>query len=196
MGDIAEWPKNPRQLSKHDAEQLRQSIDRFGLADPLIVNADGSMIGGHQRKKVMIALQEFGEDALIDVRVPSRQLTEKEAEELAIRLNRNAGEWDWDVLASGFEVGDLLEYGFQSHELSIIADDIDYDELWKGMPEFESEDLTPESTLIIHFANEKDRQNFAQLIEQNITEKTKSVWYPEKRVENLQQIAYMQQNES
>jgi hypothetical protein len=119
LGDLAEWEKNPRQLSQHDAEQLRQSIERFGLADPLVVNADGQIIGGHQRKRVMLLMEERGPDTLVDVRVPSRPLTEREAAELNVRLNRNAGDWDWDVLANEFETGDLLDWGFTEFELGL-----------------------------------------------------------------------------
>jgi len=116
LGDLVEWEKNPRQLSKHDAEHIGISISKFGLADPLVVNADHSLIGGHQRKRVML-LNDYTKDSLVDVRVPDRQLTEREAEELAIRLNKNAGNWDWDMLANEFEIDDLVDWGFSTDEL-------------------------------------------------------------------------------
>ena len=50
------------------------------------------------------------------------------------------------------------------------------------MPEFNQDDLTPNRQLIISFKTEKDIQDFANLIGQNITEKTKSLWFP--KVEN------------
>jgi hypothetical protein len=121
LKDLAEWPKNPRQLSQHDAEHIQRSIDKFGLADPLVVNADGRIIGGHQRKRIMLLMDEYGEDAVIDVRIPSRQLTESEADELAIRLNRNSGEWDFDILANEFNVDELLDWGFSQFDLETHA---------------------------------------------------------------------------
>ena len=116
LGDLVDWPKNPRRLSPHDAKALRESLERFDLADPLIVNVDGRIIGGHQRKRVMLASQEWDPDALVDVRVPSRLLTEGEVAELNVRLNR-VGEWDWEILASDFNADDLLEWGFNEDEL-------------------------------------------------------------------------------
>jgi DNA modification methylase len=95
-------------------------MDSFGLADPLIINADGTMIGGHQRQNVI-----GDPEQMVDVRVPSRQLTEREAEELAIRLNKNSGEWDFDMLANGFEVDDLLDWGFTDYELQLEGFDFD-----------------------------------------------------------------------
>lgn len=36
----------------------------------------------------------------------------------------------------------------------------------------------PHRTLYVHFENDEDIQQFAMLINQNITDKTKFVWYP------------------
>ena len=51
--------------------------------------------------------------------VPDRLLNEKEVEEFNIRLNRNNGEWDFDLLANVFEIGDLLTWGFEEEDLGI-----------------------------------------------------------------------------
>ena len=55
---------------------------------------------------------------LVDVRVPDRLLTPEEAEELAIRLNKNNGEWDWDKLVDNFDKDHLIDYGFTDDELN------------------------------------------------------------------------------
>lgn len=49
---------------------------------------------------------------------------------------------------------------------------------WKGMPEFEQEDNPTYKTIYVHFRNKKDYEEFAHLIKQNLTEKTKSIWHP------------------
>ena len=118
LGDLREWERNPRELSEHDAKHLARSIEKFNLADPLVINQDGQIIGGHQRKRVMLA-NGYAVGDLVDVRIPSRQLTEREAEELNLRLNRNAGSWDWDILANEFEVADLLDWGFSAFDLEM-----------------------------------------------------------------------------
>jgi hypothetical protein len=55
--------------------------------------------------------------------VPDRALLEREVDELNIRLNRNHGEFDYDILANSWDVPDLLDWGFNPEELELIAID-------------------------------------------------------------------------
>ncbi len=57
-------------------------------------------------------------------------------------------------------------------------DDVEWKKHWKGMPEFEQEDKKTHKTIYVHFRNEEDYQEFAKLIDQKLTEKTKSIWHP------------------
>ena len=114
--DLKPHPKNPRQLSKDQARQLRKSIETFGLSDKPIINLDNTIIGGHQRISVLKTMK-WKE---VECWVPDRLINEKEAEELCIRLNRNHGAFDYDVLANEFDLSDLLEYGFSMEELELI----------------------------------------------------------------------------
>ncbi len=119
LSDLLPWERNPRQLSKVQAEHLEESLSRFGLVDPPAINTDNVIIGGHQRRNIMGLMKEYGNGAEIDVRVPSRTLTDREVEELNIRLNKNTGSFDFDLLANNFEVDDLLDWGFEPFELGI-----------------------------------------------------------------------------
>ena len=113
LSELKDYEKNPRKLTKDQFEQLTQSLLKFGLIDKPICTQDGRLIGGHQRKKVLahLAVQE------VECYVPDREMDEKEIEELNVRLNKNSGEWDWDLLANEFEVEDLLEWGFDEKDL-------------------------------------------------------------------------------
>lgn len=51
-------------------------------------------------------------------------------------------------------------------------------EEWVGMPEFKQDNLLPIASVRINFASINDLKKFALLIEQPITTKTDSVWYP------------------
>ena len=53
------------------------------------------------------------------------------------------------------------------------------------MPEFVQDDLTPHRSLKVHFQDQKGVEDFAKLIEQKITDKTKWVWYPEMEVRTV-----------
>jgi hypothetical protein len=114
--DLTEWPKNPRTLSDSQAKQLEQSLRKFGFVEPLAINLDNRIIGGHMRRRILMAQSLVSPDGTVEVRVPSRLLTEDECEELGIRLNKNTGEFDFDTLANEFELDKLLSWGFESWE--------------------------------------------------------------------------------
>jgi len=61
----------------------------------------------------------------------------------------------------------------------------DWEKHWGGMPEFNQNANEPHKKIYMSFRNEEDYQAFAALIGQNLTEKTKSIWYPKlDRTEN------------
>jgi len=117
LDELTDYYKNPRSLSEKEFKQLKTSLDKFGMIDKPIVNADSAntIIGGHQRKHVLEAtgVKE------IECWIPDRELSDKEVEELNIRLNKNTGSWDFDVLANEFQLDDLLDWGFDKGELDL-----------------------------------------------------------------------------
>jgi len=117
IDELTDYYKNPRSLSDKEFKQLKTSLDKFGMIDKPIVNADSAntIIGGHQRKHVL----EASGVTEIECWIPDRELSDKEVEELNIRLNKNTGSWDFDVLANEFELDDLLDWGFDKGELDL-----------------------------------------------------------------------------
>tara|TARA_Y100000034_G_C6708935_1_gene313042 strand:+ start:344 stop:583 length:240 start_codon:yes stop_codon:yes gene_type:complete len=59
----------------------------------------------------------------------------------------------------------------------LLGDDDELD--WNGMPEFVQEKQEPYSKIIIRFKTEEDLQEFADLVGQKLTNKTKSMWHPQ-----------------
>ena len=51
-------------------------------------------------------------------------------------------------------------------------------DLWVGMPEFVQKKQEPFSKIIIRFETDEDLQEFAEMIGQKLTPKTKSIWHP------------------
>lgn len=107
ISDLKEFAKNPRKITKTQFDHIKASIEKFGLIDKPFINTDNTIIGGHQRLRI---LQRLGYDEL-EVQVPNRSLTEKEVEELNYRHNENSGDWDYDILANQYELSDLLMWG-------------------------------------------------------------------------------------
>lgn len=111
---------NPRKHDEVATEQLKQSIKRFGLVDPVIVNSAPNrkniIIGGHFRWEVA---KELGYEIIPAVYVDIPDLAKEK--ELNLRLNKNTGEFDWDLLAR-FDESFLANVGFSSSELDGIFD--------------------------------------------------------------------------
>lgn len=53
-----------------------------------------------------------------------------------------------------------------------------WEQHWLDMPEFKQEKQEPFSKIIIRFETEEDLQEFARIIGQKLTPKTKSIWHP------------------
>ncbi|HEY5259277.1 MAG TPA: DNA methyltransferase [Rhabdochlamydiaceae bacterium] len=126
--------KNPRVWTKEATQQLKESIKRFDILDPLIVNdapgREGVIVGGNFRA---VVLKEMGVESVPIVRVTIAP--EKEAEAI-IRLNKNVGEFDWDALAE-FGESLLADIGFDSEELDKIFESDPVEQQWSLEAELE-----------------------------------------------------------
>jgi hypothetical protein len=49
---------------------------------------------------------------------------------------------------------------------------------WIGMPEFVNEEVNPYARIVVRFDNADSLAEFAKLINQHLTHKTLSIWYP------------------
>lgn len=118
ISDLKSHPKNPRKISPKDARELEKSLSKFGMIDKPIINTDDTVIGGHQRLKIIkkLGIKE------IEVYVPNKHLETQDVDELNIRLNRNTGEWDHDILVSDWNKKDLIEWGFNEEDFPPIED--------------------------------------------------------------------------
>tara|TARA_R110002020_G_scaffold106714_1_gene248236 strand:+ start:289 stop:1020 length:732 start_codon:yes stop_codon:yes gene_type:complete len=109
---------NPRRLTTKQYNDLKSSLEKFGLVDPIIVNSDNTVIGGHQRLKI---IKELGATEVPTVRL---NLSKEDEKELNIRLNKNTGEFDLDILANNFDIDELKDWGFKEIELGFNIDKI------------------------------------------------------------------------
>ena len=112
---------NPRQISTKQYKDLKESIEKFGLVDPIIVNKCLTVVGGHQRLKICKELRYTEIDCVV------LDLTKEEERELNIRLNKSGGEFDLDILANEFEIEELKDWGFKEIELGLNIDKIEED---------------------------------------------------------------------
>lgn len=118
LSDLKEWPENPRKILEPKYKKLVSLMKRYGYTNPIIVNADMTIIAGHQRKKGQTELHN--EDYEVDIRFPSRLLTPEEMMELAIGDNLFTGVWDAEKLKMQFKPDELLKAGFTQKELNLL----------------------------------------------------------------------------
>lgn len=108
---------NPRAMTDLEASDLRESLNNFGLVEPIIVNKNPErmnvIVGGHQRYFI---LKQMGEETVPVVYVDLNLEAERE---LNLRLNKNSGHWDWSMLAN-FEEEMLKKVGFLEDELAKV----------------------------------------------------------------------------
>lgn len=101
---------NPRKRLKpgdKEYEKIKHSIEEFGFADPVVVNSDMTIIGGHQRVTVAAAL------GYTEVPCAIVEVSKTQEKALNIALNKISGEWNQELLAdliqdlqdSDFDVG-------------------------------------------------------------------------------------------
>jgi hypothetical protein len=179
--DIKRAKYNPRKALKHGDpayEKLKKAVLEFGLVEPLVWNSrTKNLVGGHQRLSI---IEERG-DSQVEVSVVD--LDEHAEKVLNLALNKQGGEWDFATLADllqELDAGDIdMEItGFGIEELAKLMTWTPNEIEWGGMPEFDQPDATAWKSVIVHFRNKEDYEDFSKLVNQTLTDKTRSIWYP------------------
>lgn len=141
LADLRPAEYNPRKaLTPSDPEyvQIKRSLQEFGYADPIVINRDGTIIKGHQRRNVMMDLgYEDAEVIVLDIQDKQKEKA------LNIALNKITGKWDDQLLKDILVELDLEGYdftvsGFQRSELEDLI------QLTEVPPEAQDDDFDPD----------------------------------------------------
>lgn len=118
VGQLKAAEYNPRRMDAETLKGIDESISRFGIVDPIIANSARKrrdiVIGGHARLTVA-KNRKMKTVPVVYVDIPE---LERERE-LNLRLNKNLGDWDMDLL-KGFSEDMLTNVGFSPKELDAI----------------------------------------------------------------------------
>jgi len=127
-------PRKKLKLGDPEFEKIKNSIIEFGYVDPVIVNRDLTVIGGHQRLSV---LKELGHEQIDCVVIDIDKTREKA---LNLALNKISGEWNKELLAdlikelqgldydtgfTGFDPPEIEQLFNEIHDKEITEDDFD-----------------------------------------------------------------------
>lgn len=186
---IVPHDKNPRQISPEAIEKVSDSLSLVGWTQPIVVDEDNIILAGHTRLMAAKRLKHSSVPVYV-----AKGLSEQEKVAYRIADNRSGEESQWDYPMLTEQIKWLSDQGdfdlkftaFDPHQLSSFLGfrEVDALEEWDDMPEFDQDDLRPYKSVLVHFETEKDMESFAKFHSQNITEKTKYIWYPhrEKKV--------------
>lgn len=129
LSDLKPAEYNPRKtLTPGDEEyqKIKRSIEQFGYIDPIIVNSDGTIIGGHQRHTVLTDLGYEDADVVVV------DLNKQDEKALNVALNKISGEWDELALREllvelDLEAYDITLTGFSHQELDDLIELTDFE---------------------------------------------------------------------
>ena len=185
-------PNNPRIIKNDKFKKLVKSIQEFPemlKLRPIVVDEDFMVLGGNMRLK---ASKDAGlKEVWIEI---AEGLTEEQKKEFIVKDNVGFGEWEWDILANEWDSIQLAEWGLDVWKNIDDIDELDADQEWVGMPEFNQPDKMPYRQIIVSFDKESDVQDFANIMNENITQKTKSFWFPKKEKNILKDKAYVDES--
>lgn len=142
--ELLELRPDPRNPKSHALETLDESIGRFGVVDPIVLDGrTGYIISGHGRAKTLEAMRERSESPpegvsvslegswLVPVSVGWSSRTDSEAAAALIALNRTTELGGWvdeallDLLEGMDEEEDLVGVGFTPEDVTDLRDHLD-----------------------------------------------------------------------
>ena len=110
--DLIPSDYNPRIMSEKESAKLRNSLENFGLVDPIVINLKNNhIIGGHQRFEVLIDqhlednkifdelnLIRLGDIGWVFTDTDLKVESDDHEKALNLSLNKIGGEWDTEKL--------------------------------------------------------------------------------------------------
>ena len=185
---------NPKNWRTHPIAQrtaLSGLLQEVGYANALLVREtpDGLMlVDGHLRAEeshdnevpvLVLDISEEESDLILATLDPVASMAgrdEQQMSKLLADVNAPRQSSFLGFIAND-SVSDFLDTLANEYESETNQAD-EWEQHWQGMPEYDQEDLSAYRTISIHFRNENDVNIFADLVDQKITQRTKSIWYP------------------
>lgn len=149
---LNEYKHNAKIHTREQIEQIKASIQQFGMCDPIAVWSDNIVIEGHGR---LMALRELGEKTVPIIRL--EHLTDEERRAYGLvhnMLTMNTGFND-SILNNELESLDIdmTEFGFEMEE-----EEISFDDTEEEKPEIEFTEVLGEehNYIVLYFDNDVD----------------------------------------
>ena len=196
---VIPYARNPRQNEEAIAK-VAASLKEFGWQQPIVVDQEMIVIAGHTRLEAAKTL------GMHEVPIHVADLKPKQAKAYRLADNRVSEDATWDrkLLSEELRELDDLKFdlnitGFTDLQLSNLLIDPelgypDFDDEWQGMPEYISGDIQSFKKVTVHFEDQESLENFANLVQQQITDRTRFIWHPGKEREVQKDKIYTDNN--
>lgn len=135
ISELRKADYNARRATPQQRASLRECMEKFGWQGSYaVININPErkdiIVSGHLR--IDVWSKDLGHDECPCIEC---YLTEEEERELNIRLNKNGGEFDNDLLVKFFEKEDLVMFGFNANELPTLDEVFEDDDLPDVVPD-------------------------------------------------------------
>ena len=181
--DLVPYANNSRLHDETQLSQLVASINEFGFTNPVLLDGANGIIAGHGR---VMAANVLGLETVPTIEL--QHLTDEQKAAYVIADNKLAQNAKWDDEILRLELQslsdadyDLSILGFDEASLSRlldVAETADAFEEYNQAIEYENKNASPYKSLIVHFENEQDVDNFKHLIKQNFSNSAKYIYHP------------------
>jgi hypothetical protein len=181
--DLVPYTNNSRLHDETQLGQLVASINEFGFTNPVLLDGANGIIAGHGR---VMAANVLGLETVPTIEL--EHLTDEQKAAYVIADNKLAqnAKWDDEILRLELQSLSDVDYdlsilGFDEASLSRlldVAETADAFEEYNQAIEYENKNANPYKSLIVHFENEQDVDNFKHLIKQNFSNSAKYIYYP------------------
>ena len=147
------YEKNAKQHPKEQIEQIKKSIEQFGMNDPIAVwGEDNTIVEGHGRLE---ALKELGYDEVPCIRLD--HLTDEERKAYTLAHNKLTMNSDFDIEILSEELDDILNIDMTDFGFEELVDELEEEEK-EVQPEIEFSEVLGEehNYIVLYFDNEVD----------------------------------------
>jgi len=125
LEDLRVNEKNPRRITQAKLEKLAASIERdpqFMVLRPIVIDETNLILGGTQRYHACLLLEK--RKIPYDWAVRAKDLSEEQKKRFILVDNAPdgmAGEWDFDVLGTEWEIPELETLGFDPTDFASLG---------------------------------------------------------------------------
>lgn len=196
--DFRPDPANANKGTERGLRALDDSLSEVGLGRSIVTDKNGYIIGGN--KTVERAVDQGFENALV-VETTGDELVIVQRNDLDLLANepnnraRKLAYYDnrvaqldlaWDVEQVRMDIDSGLELGNLFHDWEVdnfVAPNEPFDpsKEWVGMPEYNQPEIKPFHSMMVHFMTEADMNDFARLLGQTVTDRTRYFYHPKQQ---------------